>query len=43
MKIFRVEIVHTEAETNKKLKLTVMIFFFFRNSTQFKLVIAVVN
>lgn len=27
MKNFRVEIVHTEAETNKKLKLTVMIFF----------------
>lgn len=42
MKNFRVEIVHTEAETNKKLKLTVMIFFL-RNSTQFKLVIAVVN
>lgn len=42
MKNFRVEIVHTEAETNKKLKLTVMIFIF-RNSTQFKFVIAVVN
>lgn len=41
MKNFRVEIVRTGAETNKKLKLTVMIFI--RNSTQFKLVIAVVN
>lgn len=41
MKNFRAEIVHTEAEINKKLKLTVMIFY--KNSTQFKLDIAVIN